>query len=149
MKKIELFISLFMLLFVIMNFLNIACCGLLLGVSLFFLSGFYYFLSFAFFNEISLDRIFEKSSYKNISAFKIIFAIGVGWTFSITILGALFKLELLPYAQYILLVGLIAIGITSVISLIFTFQTKSNYYKQILIREIIIGGIGLILFITN
>lgn len=149
MKKIEFLLILLSIVLIIMKVLALPWSGILLGITLFLLACFYYFLSFALFNKISLKGIFNKSSYKNISARRLIFAIGIGWALSITILGSLFKLEVLPYSSYILLFGVIAIGITSFISLLLKYQTKSKYFNQILLRNLIIGGIGLFLFFIN
>ena len=149
MKKIELFLSVLAVVFIVMKILVLPWSGVLLALTLLTLSFFYYFLSFALFNKISLKGIFNKSSYENLSTFKIFFTIGIGWTFSITIVGALFKLELLPYANFILLIGIIAIGIISFVSLIFKYQTNSDFYKQILLRNLIIGGTGIFLILTN
>jgi hypothetical protein len=149
LKKFEFVVCLILVLTLIGKLLGLPLSGLLLELTSFILAGFYYFLSFALFNGISFKGIFKESSYKNISAFRIISAIIAGWAFSVLFIGIFFKLEVLPYAKNLMIVGLAVSGSIFIISLISFLRSKSDYFRQILFRIVIIGGIGLFLFFTK
>jgi hypothetical protein len=149
MKKFEIIVCLILVLSLIGKSLGLPWMGIILGLSLLALLGFYNFLSFALFNRISFKGIFKESSYKYTSAFRIILAIITGWAFSILLIGILFKAEFLPFAKNLMFVGLTVSGLLFIVSLISFIRSRSDYFRQILIRIVIIGGIGLFLFFTK
>ncbi|NOX46290.1 MAG: hypothetical protein GXO89_04855 [Chlorobi bacterium] len=99
----------------------------------------------SYFSKVELRDIFKKDSYKGVSGLRVFGAIGVGMGLSAICLGILFKLEHWPGSNFNLMIGLVTTLIVSIIALIKFFKSKDNYYKQILKRTAIIGGLGLLL----
>ena len=91
--------------------------------------------------------MFKKSSYKGIKAVRIIGAIGTGFVLSIIITGVLFKIMMWPGASAMLIVGVFPIMVLSLISALKYSADKSGYYKRILLRVTVFGGLGLALFL--
>lgn len=108
---------------------------------------FYIYFSFAYFNKIRFKKILKKTSYKGISKWKILGTIGLGFGLGITILGILWSLMYWPFNTYFSL-GIPLMLIIGIISLIKFSATRSVYYVRILKRIIVIGGIGIILWLT-
>ena len=100
-----------------------------------FLSMLYFHLGFAIFNTIRLRKVFNKESYKNISALKIFGSIAAGLSLSITIIGILFKVMHWPGASVNLIFGFSGILMVSVLSIVKYLKTKSPYYTKILSRN--------------
>src|SRR6478609_10274112 len=82
--------------------------GLLVIWFLLISSMFYFFFGFAIFNNIRFRRIFKKESYKDSSARNIFSGILAGWSFSIAILGILFKIMSWTGANFNLTVAIIS-----------------------------------------
>jgi hypothetical protein len=146
MKKIEFVLGLIAIIGVSLKLLNISGGAFLIVITFSALSIFYY-LSFAFFNNIKFKEIFKSSAYKDTNAKKIIGAVVLGLSLSAIIMGILFKLQFWSGGSNQLEVGLVALGIISVITIIFYYRNKINYYKMIFIRIGVIGGLGLIVYL--
>jgi hypothetical protein len=118
--------------------------GSILGtLSLMLLACFYFYLSFAFFNNVKLRNIFRGSSYKGISASRIIVSIVTGWGLSALCCGILFKIQHYPGGGIMLMAGLITIFIITTILLINYFYLPIKDYNTMI--EV---GIGIGLFCT-
>jgi apolipoprotein N-acyltransferase len=102
----------------------------------------YFVFSFALFNNVRLRHIFKSGSFKGVSTLRIIGSILVGFVFSIMCIGILFKFQLWPNSDFTLLVGLMCLGILVIISLVRFLSSKDTFYKNLLIRTLIIGIIG-------
>lgn len=147
MKKTERILALTTLIALIFKLLHWTGGEILLVISLSALSFLYYF-SFALFNDIRFRDIFNKSSYTGISAKRIIGTIGLGFSLSLIMIGSLFKIQLWPGANIQLANGLVLTGIIFLIAFIFYSRNKTAFYKNIFLRIAIIGGFGLLLFMT-
>ena len=147
MKTFERILGIMFVIAIIMKLLLIPGGDILATLSLTFLSLFYLFLGFAFFNKIKLKNIFSQSSYKDISVLRIMGAIGAGWGFSAICNGILFKMMHWPDAGVYMLSGLIPIFVVAIIALFKFFRSKSDFYQTILTRIGIIGGICLFFLI--
>jgi hypothetical protein len=148
MKKLERLLGIIFLVAIFLKFNLIVGGNILSYASLLLLTLIYYPLGFAFFNEIPLKSVFKKSSYKGITAWKIIGTIVLGMGFSAICIGTLFKLLNWPQANLNIIAGLVTIFIVLVISLIRFAKSKNDFYKGIFNRIAIIGGFGLIMAIT-
>lgn len=144
MKKIELTIIIIAVIGLILNFLHFPGGVTLTVFSLGLLACFYMYFSFMIFNDIKLKEVFKKETYKEIEAKRIIGAIIVGFVISIGIIGILFKLMIWPGAKIQLTFGLICLGITGILCLI---KLRNRFYSKILKRVLVLGVIGLFLFI--
>jgi hypothetical protein len=147
MKKAEKILGAIAIIAIVLKFLLISGSGFLTVISLGTLSVLYYLLSFAFFNDIRLRNIFKKESYRGISALRIIGTVLFGFAISLVVIAILFKLQSYPGGAFILLQGLISLGICLIVAVIRYGKTKSTNYKKIFSRSIIIGCFGLLLYV--
>jgi hypothetical protein len=149
MRKLEIILGAIALMGLIMKFFLIPGGSALFVPALMLLATVYYLLGFALFNNIRFRGIFKKESYKGISAMHIIGAICTGFVLSVICVGILFKVQHYPgYVTY-LIVGLIAVGIILIMSLLRFFKNRSPYYKQIFLRIAIWGILGLSLLVIS
>ena len=147
MKKFELSVGLIAIIAIILKVLQIPGSGVLTVLTFSTLSIFYY-LSFALFNSIRLRDIFKSAAYKDTNAKRIIGAVGLGFSLSAILMGALFKLQFWPGGTAQLKIGLVTTGIILIIAAIFYFRNKIEYYRRVFKRIAVIGGLGLLLYMT-
>jgi len=76
-------------------------------------------------------------------------SIGTGWGLSTICYGILYKLMHRTEADIILSTGLIYTFVIAIIASVKYFRSKRDFYKKILLRIIIIGGLGLFLCFTS
>jgi len=150
MKKAEIIIASLTLIALGMNLLSIPGGTLLTVLTILILSTMYFYLGFAILNNISIGKIFENDSYKNINKFRILGSVGTGFALATTLIGILFKIQSWPRASINLCFGLVCLSIVAVIGLIKFKKNQADYYKFIFIRVAVFGGIGLFfLFAIN
>ncbi|NEV92939.1 hypothetical protein G3567_02110 [Psychroflexus sp. YR1-1] len=146
MRKIELILGTVAAIsiaykFILGNGINPIFILSIMGLSLF-----YIYFSFAYFNNIRFKKIFKRYSFKYISKWRILGTIGLGFGLGITILGILWSLMYWPFNAYYSL-GVPILLIIGIISMIKFLKTKSEDYIRILKRILIIGGVGIILWL--
>lgn len=127
--------------FLLGNELNPIFIMSLLGLCLF-----YTYFSFAYFNNIRFSKIFKRDSYRGISKWKILGTIGLGFGLGFTTLGILWSLMYWPFNSYYSL-GIPILFIIGIISVIKFSTTRSEDYLRIVKRVLIIGGVGIILWL--
>ena len=147
MKNFERIVATIALLGIILKLCMVSSGSILIVISLSTLYIFY-FLSFIFLNGIRFRDIFKRESYKHTNAKRIIGAIGIGFALSTIIMGILFKLLFWTGADQQLIVGLPLAAFISIIAFIFYLRNKIEYYRRIFRRVAIIGGFGLLLYLT-
>ena len=147
MKKSEIVLAILSVIALVLNLLLIPCSEILTCLSLLGLAIIYHYLGFALFNNIKLKNVFKKDSYKGITKFRILGAIGAGFSLSMTVIGIMFKFQSFPGASFMLIGGLIGLLIVTIIGIIRYSKNKSDYYTKIFKRVAIIGGIGLVLIL--
>jgi len=148
MKTLEKVLGLLLMVGFILKLALISGSSILIVLPLLILSGIYFYLGFAFFNDIPLKVLFKKESYANISLFRILGTIGFGFSLSLITIGILFKIQLWKGANLDLLIGLVLISIITIVSLIKFLKNKDKFYNRIFARIIIIGGFGLLFLLT-
>ena len=150
MKRFEKIFGVVFVIGLILRLVLISGAYILISIASIALVCFYWFFGFAFFNDIKLKNIFNKKSYKGISVLRIIGSIVTGWTLSIICFGIFVKMQpsYLPGVMMVLLIGLIMIFVITCSVLYQFFRSKSIFYKKILLRLVIIGGLGVLLFVT-
>ena len=121
--------------------------GVLLTLSLSALA-IYYFLSFAFLNDIPFGKMFHAGSYKEISRKRIIGTIGLGFALSCISIGTLFFLQFWPGGTINIGLGLFLLAIAVIVALNRYSETRSVFYKKIFLRAFVFGGIGIIALFT-
>jgi len=149
MKTLEKVIGLVIIISLIMKLTLIPGGSILAVISLTTLACIYYPLGFAFFNKIRLRKIFKRDSYKGLTKFRIIGAIGIGMGLAAICIGILFKFQHWPGADTYLSSGLVTTLIILIVAMIRFIKSKDNFYKRIFKRIAIIGGFGLILTIVS
>jgi hypothetical protein len=149
MKKTEKILGLIFLLAILLKVFNIPGNSMLIGISLIFLAIMYYPLGFIIFNRIPIKGIFKRDSYKGLTGWRILGTVFLGMGLSVLIIGILFKLLHYPSAKTNMIAGLIATLIALIIAIIKFIKTKSEFYKELLIRITIIVGFGTLMILTS
>ena len=111
------------------------------------LSVFYTYFSIAYFNNIRFKKILKRESYQGISKWRILGTIGLGFGLGFTILGILWSLMYWPFNTFYPL-GIPILFLIGIISIIKFSTSGSEDYKGMITRILIIGGLGIILWIT-
>jgi hypothetical protein len=145
MKQLERILAIVVVIAIAMKVLLIAGGGVLLVISLSTLSLFYYFLGFAYFNEISFSDIFKKEAYKGIRAIRIIGSIGLGWSLSALLMGVLFRFQSYPGGRVMIFQGIFFLLICLIVAAVRNSKAESGRYTKIFNRIAIVGIFGLII----
>ncbi len=147
MKKFELIIGTLVIISLLYKLFFSTELNTLFIISLISLSLFYLYFSFLYFNNIPIKKAFKNESYKGITKWEIYVSIGLGFGLSFTCLGILFSMMRWPMNSFneIGIPILIVIGIIGFIK--FKTNKMSNFNKS-LIRILVIGGIGSIIWLT-
>lgn len=149
MKKIEIILIIFFVIAVILRFLHIPASGVLTVISLSALAELYFLLSFPLLNNIGFRKLFKKETYSDIEIKRIALSVVIGvFGFSTVIIGILFKVMFWKGGGIQLVAGLIFMTIVFVIISFFYIKEKTGFYKNTLIRFLIIAFIGMLMFLT-
>ena len=139
MKKLEIVLVITIVIGIIGNLFLIEYSNHVFMIGCTVLATLYFYLSFVFFNDISVRKMFKKSSYKGVTAKRIIGTIGIGQTLSIIIIGFQFKFLLLPGAHEMLIIGVESLMVISIIAgfiFIKRYKGQSEFYSRIFKRTI-------------
>jgi hypothetical protein len=147
MKRTELILVILATTGIILKIALIPGGEALMTISLLTLSTFYLCLSFAFFNDLKIKKIFKKSSYQTLSSLKLFGSVGTGVALSTMVFGSLCKMKFWSGANLRLELGLILGLIVLVFGIIKFQETRLKYYKNILIRIFIWGFVSLSIFL--
>ena len=134
MKKAEIIfmtigvVATFLYLFAIpgMAFMAMASLASLLAI--------YFYFGFALFNEIRLGKIFWRKNYKQKTRNRLLGGVAAGWAISLLLLGVYFKFLSWPNSNFNLILGIIAVSVVLIISLIKYSKNKSDYFLKIIQR---------------
>lgn len=146
MKRTEKILGILIVISLLMKLTFTTGGNVIFSLSMLILAAIYYPFGFAFFNEIRLKKIFDKNSYKGISALRMIGSIGAGIALSILCIGILFKIQYWKGSTVNLSVGIVISVIVLIIAFIQYSKSKSEFYTKIFKRIAILGVIGLLLF---
>ena len=136
MKNFERIFIGIALLSLVLKFFLITGGGILCFLSLITLSGFYFYLGFAFFNDLRINQIFKKESYLDIPRNRIFGGIISGISLSILLMGLLFKLMHWPGQAIYLYSGIISAFIAFTILMVSHGAIVNPFIKKILLRLI-------------
>lgn len=149
MKKIEKILGIAIItLMVIRLFIAFPYNSMLIVLLTLLLTCIYSALSFALLNGIPFRKMFTRESYKEVSTWRLIGAIGTGWALSIAIVGILFVFQSWPYGYINLQNGLILLGIILIVIVLKKGVSFHQFYTYLLLRIGIVGFIGLLLLYT-
>ncbi|MEO0471928.1 MAG: hypothetical protein AAF206_20040 [Bacteroidota bacterium] len=147
MKHLERITGLFALATLILRLFDGPKFSLPMLGTMLLLSFMHFYLSIGLFNGIRLRQLFDKTQYIDLSRGQIIASIVAGLGLTAITLGVLFKLMYWPGSNELILAG----GFLLLGPLIFSllnFQKIAFTAKSILIRAVLIGGVGLSIFFT-
>lgn len=147
MKRAEIVLVVGLLIGTIGNLFQIPYSNEIFMIACFLLSCLYFYLGFAHFNEIPFRKIFKKSSYKEISTGCIAGSIGLGISFSIIIIGFLFKFLILPGSHEMLIIGTVFLAAQTFFGALIFFKKhkgRSEFYIKNFKRVFTILILGLI-----
>ena len=142
MKKIEISIFCILAIGLILQVIQIP------GSSIFYILGwgllslFYFYLSFGYFNKVSLRRLFKRKSYAGIWYKEILLAIMSGIALSILCIGCLFKLQFWPGADLNLLVGLVLTALLLIPITLLAAKNQMVIFKRALYRLVFLEPWG-------
>jgi len=115
------------------------------------LSCVYLYFGFALLNSVGFRAMFKKASYDNVSAGRIIGAIGVGFFLSIIVIGILFKLMIWSGSHEMLTIGTTGLVITLLAAgVVFLIKRKNLdlFYQGIFVRGAFAILFAVIVFLT-
>ncbi len=147
MKKAELYLLFTVFIGIILKIFEVPGNTILIILSLSSLSIIYFYFGILLFNDIRLKDIFKKISYKKTTAKSIIGSIGLGIALSTIVIGILFKIEIWPGSNNLLKPGLYLLSTILVVTFAINRGRESNFYKRIYSRGIIIGILGLVMYL--
>lgn len=108
----------------------------------------YYVLGFVVFNGIGFRQLIGKGGLKGLGWMRIIWGVLMGFGTSMISMGLLFKMQIWPGAETMLLSGSFLTLMMVVAGLIAYLKNRAAWLKPPLLRATIIAGIGLLLFTT-
>jgi len=149
MKKIEIGIFSILALGLVLRLIQLPGSGIFFVLGWSLLSMFYFYLSFAYFNNVGLRRLFKRDSYSGIGAMRIILAVISGIALSVLCIGCLFKMQFWPGADINLLVGLVLTALVLIPISILALKSQMAIFKRALYRLVFFGAVGLFLFLIS
>ncbi len=147
MKKAEKILAVLIVVALVFRLLSLPGSFLLLVFSFPLLAIIYNPFGFAFFNNIRLRNIFKGESYKGVTVFRIIAAVITGIGLSLICIGSLFTIQQYPGADILIMSGFTVSVIILIASLANYVKTKKEFFSRILIRNIIVGAVGVFIVV--
>jgi hypothetical protein len=149
MKKFEFVLGILAGLSLALKLLDIPGAGPLCALTFSTLATFYFYFSFAFFNEIPLRGVLKKASYQNTNKKRIAGTVWLGYGLSLILIGGLFKLQFWPGASPLLAGGLSTVLVILIGVSFFHFRNRQTFYKKLIRRIAIYGCFGFALYLTS
>lgn len=149
MKKAEIILAVLTLIGILLSVLHIPGGNILAVLTMTILSMVYFCLSFALLNGLGFRGMIKNDNYKAISALRMVGAVLSGIVFSTAIIGILFRWMMWPGAGAMLIVSIPGFLIMLIIVLIKYFTKKELFYRNMLIRIVIIGIPLVVLFVNS
>ena len=147
MKKAELFLVILSVITIVLRLFHFNNSGVLTVIFFSLLSLFYFYFSFAFFNDLGFRQMLKKVSFEGIPLSRIVGAVGTGLALSVAIIGILFKLQSYPGADAQLIIGAVTLGVVALVAAFKYRKSSESYYSIILKRVIVIGGFTIFLIV--
>ena len=126
MKRFEKILILIATIGLIFRLLNVPLSGLLLFISMLLISSLYFYLGFAFFNNIPLRNAFKSEYYKEIKSIQVVLSVGFGWGLSTLTIGILFSLQNYPMQGLFINVGVFITALLLLLNLIVNRTNLKN-----------------------
>lgn len=146
MKFLEKVMAVLIVIALFFKFFFIPGGGIIFTLSLTLLAILYYPFGVFLFTGIGFRKMFRKTSYQGISAWRIVGAIAAGFAFSTLSLGILFKIQLWPGAGVMLLSGLAFSLVVLIVAVAKFTRQQEAFYREIIARSLVFGLVGLLLY---
>lgn len=137
MKRIELGLIIIALIAVIFKLFHLPFGGVLLVVSLSTLSIIYCWAGVLVLNDIGLRKLAAGNPFKGAPAARIVWAIILGVVLSVAPIGLLFKIQLWPSSEFLLLTSFIGLSILSMIAVYGGMAKKDWFTRSSMIRMLV------------
>ncbi len=147
MIKIEKILGVAILILLLLQWLNIPGARFLLTISLMLIILTYFFLGVIIVNQIKVKNMFKAQSYRDLSIIKIVGSIILGFMLSTVCLGILYNLQKWQGATDISIFGFVLLLLALLVVGYKYFVTKATYYLIQIKRIIIIGIMGVIIYL--
>jgi hypothetical protein len=122
--------------------------GVLITLSVCLLASFYIILGFALFNGIGFRGLFKANSYRGVRITRFLFGTVTGFTLTNMLVGILFKVQYWPGAETVLIGGISAGILVTIIAATRFFMTRSATAVRVLQRAVPILIFAAVLFYT-
>ncbi len=143
MKKAEIILFILIIVAFAMKVMHLPYSSILITFACMMLSMLYMFFGFALLNGIRLRTMFKTESYKNVSIFRILAGITLGFVLSTMVVYCLFKVQFWPYGDQGLFMSLVLFGVALLTIAIFYFLKRRVFFKINRIRLVLIGMISI------
>ena len=148
MKKLEIIFIIFALVGVAMKLLYIPLAGFTITISFTGLA-IIYFLSVPN-NRIVVPSIFyDKETYNELKPLGVFGLRIFGWSLSTVLIGILFTLQFWKNGRFFLVLGLISLFLGLLLSVKEFRSAIPDLYTKMIRRIVVIGGLGLMIFMTR
>jgi hypothetical protein len=144
MLTIEKFLWFLALLSLVLRYAVIIEFNLFVVVSFLLLSSMYFLYSFFILNQRSLRALFKQSVWVALPPIQVFSSILAGIVLSAICIGSLYVIEGWGGGQRILIFGLSGNLILMVVAIYFQTMHTSDFWRELLMRTSIIGGMGLL-----
>jgi len=157
MKKFEKITAVIALIALALKLLQIPGADILMVLSFGILSMFYFLCTTALLNGIpfSMDllknnllrnNMYGKTNEERLFGTPLMMFVTrlTRWSLAITLIGTLFKILHHPGADVMLVIGVGTLCIMAIVAIIGYLKTYSQFYVGVLVRTVIVGGLGLI-----
>ncbi len=147
MKRAEIIIIIIALIGFVLKYFKIVGATTLLILSLNTLAVFYFYLSYAFFNGLSIRESLRKSSYVNISRGKLGTAILSGIVLATSIVSILFKTLNYP-GSYMIYISLL-LSIALFVYLLYKHTKDSGIFYYTILKRVGAVSVIILLMVGN
>ncbi len=134
MKKLELILIAGAVTGLLLALLNVPTYTIIVSVFFLVLSLLYFYLGFALFNGIHLQKIFTAESYTGLGPWRIGVAIGTGIAISQITIGIMSTVLDYPMAKTLIQVGLVFTSVMLLVASIRSAREKHRLYRNIILR---------------
>lgn len=134
MKKTERILLIIIFIAIVFLHFRIAGGTFLMMLAGMILSILYAYFSLGLLNELSVKEMFKKSSYKDISTWRIVGSVLVGFVLSVVIVAVLFQVLSWKGRIYMFLLASLGIVISFIVALIQYQKKKADFYGHLLVR---------------
>jgi hypothetical protein len=137
MKNVEKVLAALLLISMILKIFSIPGGDFLVCISLIFSSAFYFFFTFPLLNNLTVRQLFYRESFEVITSLHALYSLFCSFAFYSFSMGLCFYIFNWPNRLLLFWFGIVLFVICLIISTVKYINSRSIFYKAILIRIII------------